>query len=504
MLVGRDRQSKMLIAHVVPFKGGGVQWMVDQLLRDIRKLGIHGKVILKGDPEASIHNVPNAVSKARGKDDQGNSLTIVERSPKGESQSNGLAERAVQEVEMGLRTHIIDLERKIGAQIEIDDPVVSWMVENIADINNKQSVGVDGRTPYERIKGKRHHGDFCEFGSQIFYIIPMKPQGSLMGPRCASGTWLGKRWNSDEHIIGMDDGAVVRTRAVRGKNSTEMWNAAAVRGVKGRPWDPAGTLTHEQMRQESTDPFKIPEVPRAATEEEETKKPVPRSFKLTEAMVKKSGATKGCPKCDAIKQGIESARTHSQACRRRITERVEEDEEYKGRKERADERANRYCESKNEDQDTEAKDEKEEAQEERYQDDAELPLPKRTRYYVEGGRMYEEGEGSSGSKDGQRRRDDEEEGKAEEKRGDNVEKRRPRKEITPKGQGPRRRPRLLVPQPESKKLGRTRRRKKDQGKGERQDCCARGGMDDTSSANSHEVLPSPAELTEEAREEDGA
>ena len=84
---------------------------------------------LKGDPEHFIHDVLNAVSRARGQDDQGNSLTIVEASPKGESQSNGLAERAAQELEMGLRTHLIDLERKIGAQIEIDAPVVSWLVE---------------------------------------------------------------------------------------------------------------------------------------------------------------------------------------------------------------------------------------------------------------------------------------------------------------------------------------------------------------------------------------
>ena len=96
------------------------------------------------------------------------------------------------------------------------------MVENIADITNKQTVGADGRTPYERIKGKRHHGDFCESGSQVFHRIPTKPQGSLMVPRWATGTWLGKRWNSDEHLIGMEDGAVVRTRGVRRRSSKEM------------------------------------------------------------------------------------------------------------------------------------------------------------------------------------------------------------------------------------------------------------------------------------------
>ena len=76
--------------------------MVDQFMRDIRKLSIQGKVILRGDPEHSIHDLLNAVCRARGQDAQGNALTIVEASPKSESQSNGLAERAVQELEMGL------------------------------------------------------------------------------------------------------------------------------------------------------------------------------------------------------------------------------------------------------------------------------------------------------------------------------------------------------------------------------------------------------------------
>ena len=57
ILVGKERKTKMMIAHVVPMKGSGVQWLADQLVRDIRKLGIHGKVILKCDQEVSILDV---------------------------------------------------------------------------------------------------------------------------------------------------------------------------------------------------------------------------------------------------------------------------------------------------------------------------------------------------------------------------------------------------------------------------------------------------------------
>ena len=41
VLVGRERASKFVVAHVVPFKGGGVDWVVSQLVRDLRKMGIH-------------------------------------------------------------------------------------------------------------------------------------------------------------------------------------------------------------------------------------------------------------------------------------------------------------------------------------------------------------------------------------------------------------------------------------------------------------------------------
>ena len=169
----------------------------------------------------------------------------------------------------------------------------------------------------------------------------------------------------------------------RARSSKEMWNAAAVKGVRGRPWDPSGTMTHERLQE--ADPFRIPEVPRvAAAEEEEARTPVPRGFEITEPTLRKLGQTAGCPKCDAIGRRVESMRTHSQACRRRITELVEEDEEYKGRRDGAEERANRYCEEKNDEdkKEADAQEEEEEGEEEvvspeeTSKDDTEMPTPK--------------------------------------------------------------------------------------------------------------------------------
>ena len=117
----------MVLSHVVPHKGAGVGWLVGQLLRDLRKFGIHGKVILKGDQEASILDVLHEVCKHRSKDNE-NAVTLVEASPKAESQSNGVAERAVQDLEEGVRTHKLDIESKLKCAVTIGRTIIPWLV----------------------------------------------------------------------------------------------------------------------------------------------------------------------------------------------------------------------------------------------------------------------------------------------------------------------------------------------------------------------------------------
>ena len=65
MLVCREKKTKMMIAHVVPFKGGGVDWLMVPLIRDLRKMGVHGEVVLKSDQENPILDVLNDDCKQR-------------------------------------------------------------------------------------------------------------------------------------------------------------------------------------------------------------------------------------------------------------------------------------------------------------------------------------------------------------------------------------------------------------------------------------------------------
>ena len=109
---------------------------------------------------------------------------VPENSKAYDHPSNGRAEQGVQELEGIVRTLKDSLECKLGIMFNFDHPIVHWMVEHAATIINRFSVSRDGKTPYERIKGRKSHVKLVPFGESIMY----KVQASYI--RCP-------RWNQD-------------------------------------------------------------------------------------------------------------------------------------------------------------------------------------------------------------------------------------------------------------------------------------------------------------------
>ena len=60
-----------------------------------------------------------------------------------------------------------------------------------------------------------------------------------MAERWHDGVWLGATFNSNEHIVAMNDGKVVRARSVRGRPEGEKWSKEAIDLIKGVPWNPS-------------------------------------------------------------------------------------------------------------------------------------------------------------------------------------------------------------------------------------------------------------------------
>ena len=117
VLVAHVRRLGLVFAHVVPHKGGSHKEVVAGLAKDLVRCGFHGKIILKGDQEPAIEDLMREVAKYRK-----GAETVLEFSPVRDSQSNGLAEKAVQIVECLTRTHLLELDEKLGCRLSLDLP----------------------------------------------------------------------------------------------------------------------------------------------------------------------------------------------------------------------------------------------------------------------------------------------------------------------------------------------------------------------------------------------
>ena len=164
VLVAHDDLSKGVFAHAVLHKGteyAGSNLAVRRVCADLDSLG-YKRVVFRDDGEASLEAFLSAVKRAWDGE------VIPEQSATGEVQSHGAVERGVQTVEGFTRTLRSALTSRLGRQIPLESAVMSWMVTHAAAIFRRCSVGVDGRTAYERNKGRPASTPIVEFGEKIW------------------------------------------------------------------------------------------------------------------------------------------------------------------------------------------------------------------------------------------------------------------------------------------------------------------------------------------------
>ena len=334
-LVMKDKRTKMLTCHVVRGKGADQDWVVSQALRDLERLGHHGDLTLRSDGEPAIVDLLKEIAKGRG-----NRRTILEQSPMGDSSGNGFIERGVQSVEEMTRVLKLDLERRIGQRIEVTHCVFAWLVEHAVDLLNKFHVAADGKTAFERLKGKKHRGEVLPFCAPVMLRVSGRVQGGVMAERWFEGIWLGKRFHTEEHLVARAvDGVVVRTRSVQQMPSVvtmELLNQ-----VVGLPWTPAGVM---KAAKDVSPPRLGPE------EAVEVHEPfMPRSMRITRAMIEKFGISEHCQRCRLLAQGDTMTTVgHSRERQERIGHMIREDPALKAPLEQAEARQTRYVAAESE------------------------------------------------------------------------------------------------------------------------------------------------------------
>jgi hypothetical protein len=285
---------------------------------------------LKTDGEQAMKSLQEEVQARRGE------RTILENSPTGESQSNGLAERAVQAVSEHARVLRSALQNRLGAVVSCHHPLMAWLVEHAASCTSRFHVGSDGKTAYERVKGKKFNQEIVEFGERIMYRRGKKV-GNKLDVKWEEGVYLGICWRTGGAKVGSAAGVVV-AHALRRVPVESRWNPTLTLGVKGLPWEwlfKEGGGADVQVRWLTEDEKVVGVECRA---EDETKA---QRVRLYARDFEQHGFTEGCPGCRSLRRKSDKgwhAVNHSEACRTRIELAIVRSKEGEERKRKADDK----------------------------------------------------------------------------------------------------------------------------------------------------------------------
>ena len=243
-------------------------------------------------------------------------VAVPEHSHPGESQSNGLAERAMQEVIDQIRTLKLSTELRVKGRLPNDHPVMAWLVEHAAYMLNRCNLGTDGRTAYGRLHGKESTARLCEFAERVLWFVPKKHRAKL-DARWRYGTFLGRATNCDQNYIGLADGTIVTARAIVRLVPSLRWNLDKLGAITGVPMD--FKTANYDIIEEAEDPHA--HAASDAPADAEDPDAASRRLRITDHHLRQHGYTAGCRRCDFHRQGLHSRAKHlrhDEACRSRI------------------------------------------------------------------------------------------------------------------------------------------------------------------------------------------
>ena len=141
ILVAKDSLGKAVFANVVPQKGVDADhYAVDVLMEDIGWLGYTALSLRSDNEPAILKLLRHAVTEARIRVDDLNQV-MTEHPNTYDHAGNGEIENAVKQVIGILRTNKLDLEKRIGKEIPLGHPVVTWLVEYAREGGRQRRAG---------------------------------------------------------------------------------------------------------------------------------------------------------------------------------------------------------------------------------------------------------------------------------------------------------------------------------------------------------------------------
>ena len=234
----RCSMSKAVFAWVVPCKGSGENGYITGLVVTALRWLAYTRVILKCDNEpALLQLMRNAIALA--KTEVANLAQIGEEHPTAyDSQANGGIESAIRVLRQDLRTMRLDLESRLGAEVPIDHPLMAWLVRHVAFLYTAFMKGSDGRTPWERVRGRPYSQRIYHFAERVHWKLPTKgpksqPRGNAAS-RWEAGLYLGNEMHANSYIVSLGK-VTVASRAIERFPEQDRWSREVTQALTVTP-----------------------------------------------------------------------------------------------------------------------------------------------------------------------------------------------------------------------------------------------------------------------------
>ena len=94
--------------------------------------------------------------------------------------------------------------------------ILSWQGgwNTAPDVLSRCNIGADGRTPYQRFKGRKFVGHMLEFGSLVMFRVSGQVHGRVVQERWFPGIWLGALGDEGGWAGGEVEGSEVKQPAL--------------------------------------------------------------------------------------------------------------------------------------------------------------------------------------------------------------------------------------------------------------------------------------------------
>ena len=199
----RDSKSGALHGFQVPQKGVSDERVSKKIAGWVDGLG-YKRVVIKSDQEPSIIALRAEIMRISRTE------MVPEYSPVKDSKPNDAAENAVKGMAGMIRTLKGAVEAKIGEQLKEDDAMILWIIDYAGTLITRSKVDADGRSAYQRLKGKSPTNQITAIGEKVLYM-PVKKGGERMNklaPRFKYGVWLGVSGRTSESPVGSSEGII--------------------------------------------------------------------------------------------------------------------------------------------------------------------------------------------------------------------------------------------------------------------------------------------------------